>query len=120
VLINFQKMNSEEYQRRKQTDLDFIIKRKIISARLNDSKAGRGNAYKMDDYITLQWVKDTIAKQDQACFHCGKMLKLIGFERYEQNQFSIDRLYSDMPHEQENCVISCLRCNLEHGSKDAC
>jgi hypothetical protein len=45
-------------------------------------------------------------------------MKTLAFEPYDPDHFTADRLYNDMSHEQDNCVISCLACNLAHGGND--
>ena len=108
--------NKQKYSRLKQTDIDFIIKGKIKDYRRAVSAAGR--VCSDDDYITLDWVKDALIKCEYRCFHCDKRLKILGYDNYDSDQFTCDRLFNDMAHEKDNCVISCLACNLAHGDKD--
>ena len=100
----------------KQTDLDFLIKTKVNGVRVADAKAGR--QYTKQDYITVDWVKQQLVECGSRCFHCQKVLKILRYEPQDPDQFSVNRLFLDMEHEQENCVISCWGCNLAHGDWD--
>ena len=99
-----------------QTDVDYIIKHKLVDYCGLDSK--HGHQYQEADYITVEWIKQQLINNKQCCFHCQKIMKTLVFELYDPDQFTADRLFNDMAHEQDNCVISCLACNLAHGSDD--
>ena len=36
----------------------------------------------------------------------------------QKNQWSLDRIDNDIGHNTDNVVISCLKCNLDRGTKD--
>ena len=71
----------------------------------------KGKKLKFD--LDEEWIKDGLKLQNNKCFYCK-------FEIYEKNdekwtkflQISIDRKDSNIGYLKENCVLSCLFCNL--------
>jgi hypothetical protein len=59
----------------------------------------------------MTWVRQFIIDNDNKCHYCKKELVLCSYEKYAENQFSIDRKDINKPHIKDNCVICCLKCN---------
>jgi hypothetical protein len=93
-------------------NLDYVIKVKLLACSRADDEHGR--QYHEEDYVSLEWVTEKLVNGSSCCFMCNKIMKILAFEAYDVNQFTIDRLYSDMAHKKDNCVISCYSCNCAH------
>lgn len=61
--------------------------------------------------ITLDDVKNKIIEQKQLCYYCKETVLISNWQPYCWYQFTIDRLDDDLPHDNNNCVISCYYCN---------
>lgn len=103
--------NKDYYNKKWRNDLEFKCYEKIRSLRKADKNSNRD--IQEDFYITVEWLLEKLKNQDNKCLYCYKELKLTNFERYDQDQFSIDRLNDKSAHHKGNCVISCLECNLK-------
>ena len=67
--------------------------------------------------ITLEDIKEKINEQEGKCFYCEEKLLFDDWVPYCWYQFSIDRLDDDLPHDADNCVISCYYCNCSQVMK---
>jgi len=93
-----------------------IVSRKINNCKYSDHETNHN--YFDDDYVTIEWVINELAKNETKCFQCKKQLKLTNFEPYDKDQFSVDRIFNNMAHEPDNCLISCWGCNNERKNND--
>lgn len=93
----------------------FIIKakRKIIGHYNSDQ-------YKFNTIgnITIKDVKNKIIIQKGLCFYCKESILFNEWNSYCWYQFSIDRLNDDLPHNVDNCIISCYYCNCSQIMKN--
>lgn len=96
----------------RETNIDFNIKYKLYSHISNDRKKIADFAL-TDDYIDLEWVKKELESCRYCCHYCQQKLKTTGYEPYDDQQFSIDRIENSWGHVKDNCIISCLKCNLD-------
>lgn len=92
------------------SSLDKIIKTRIRYLLTRDKQAER--EINIDQYITLEIIKDMINKSGCACTYCGCDLKLSDYEKRDKEQFSIDRKDDSLAHHIDNVQITCLGCNL--------
>ena len=61
--------------------------------------------------LTIDWVNETLKNQNKQCFYCS--IFITDYNGYKKlSQLSIDRKNNKIGHIQDNCVISCLFCNL--------
>jgi len=51
--------------------------------------------------------------QEFKCHYCNCYLEMCGLEMYSSEQVSIDRINNSKAHLKDNCVICCLKCNLQ-------
>ena len=49
-------------------------------------------------------------KQRNRCYICLEEV-LVTYMGGCQYQFSVDRIFNDLPHNKSNCLIACLYCN---------
>jgi hypothetical protein len=57
-------------------------------------------------YITEDWIRRQLVKQDHACYACG--------EKVDRSNWSVDRKNDSLAHIRSNCAIACLACNKAH------
>ena len=97
-----------------------IIKLRVkILDKLNSYKSfdqSRG-FYDEENFIDFEEVFIQICKQEGKCKYCSITLKFLNFQPYQQNQFSIDRIYSSKGHIKGCINLSCLKCNIKKGKK---
>lgn len=110
------KVRRIEYERERRQNVTYIAQTKIYDCNKSDRKHNR--EYDDNDYITVDWIINELARCENKCFHCKKQLKLTEFDYKDNDQFSVDRIFNDLAHEPENCVISCWGCNDAHGNND--
>ena len=54
---------------------------------------------------------------NMTCYYCKCNLSYGGLNRYDKNQWSLDRIDNSKNHQLANCIIACLGCNLRRGRK---
>ena len=47
------------------------------------------------------------------CYYCKCNMQIFYFKVRAMNQWTLDRIDNDLPHSNDNVIISCLKCNLE-------
>jgi len=94
---------------------DYIIAQKILNYKRNDQIANR--PYTEEDYITALWVAERLICCGNKCELCQKELKIAGYEGYDTDQFSVDRINNNLAHLKTNTRITCLHCNLAQKPK---
>lgn len=67
--------------------------------------------------IDAEHIKLLIKQQNSKCIYCGHILE-IKLNSNQLNQISVDRVDSNKIYSQENCVLSCLFCNLAKNDMD--
>jgi len=82
---------------------------KIASYMSADLKNNR--SYIKEDFISPKWVEDSIKQQKSCCNLCKCTLSL-NYNNNDPNQYSIDRIDSNIAHIKSNCQILCLKCNV--------
>jgi hypothetical protein len=88
-------------------ELHYNFKKMIESHEQEDIENNRI----MNDYITKEWINDTFNKQNGECAHCGTALNkrcIIG----DALNLSVDRTCNAIGHIKNNCVLSCVKCNI--------
>lgn len=69
--------------------------------------------YKFDKKgnITETWILEQLKSQNNRCYICLEEVLIYNFMAGCQYQYSVDRIFNDMPHDENNCLISCFYCN---------
>jgi hypothetical protein len=106
--IQYYKKYHQQYRRG--NNIDNIIKVKIRQCILGDN---RHNRHIGNDYITLNHIKNLINEKN--CPYCGITMKFINFDDNDTEQFTINRLDDNLPHNNNNINICCLSCNIKRG-----
>lgn len=96
-------------------NIDTIISQKISRYKGRDNQKNR--EYKEENYIDKDWVKEELIKNNCRCQRCKKELKTTGYTFRDGQQFSVDRIITELPHIKQNCQVVCLRCNMEREQK---
>ncbi|MFA5151321.1 MAG: hypothetical protein WC554_02050 [Clostridia bacterium] len=93
---------------RYKSSLENISKYKIFEYRRRDKNKGRD--YNIDDYITVEWIKEKI-KENPQCSLCKCELLLCRYPKNDGQQFSVQRINNKLAHIKKNCCIICWKCN---------
>ena len=72
---------------------------------LDDRLKGRIGEELPEDYITVEYIKQTI---QQPCIYCGET---------DWHKIGLDRIDNDKPHLKSNCVPCCWECNRKRKTK---
>lgn len=91
----------------------------VIKAKRKLAGHQKSDQYKFNTIgnITLENIKEKVNVQRGACFYCKEELLFDEWAPYCWYQFSIDRLNDDLPHDADNCVVSCYYCNCSQVMK---
>ncbi len=80
---------------------------KIRNYKIQDIKKNR---YIGD--ITYDNVLEKLIESKLMCYYCKKKIDICYQFKNQQNQWTLDRIDNDTSHTHNNCVISCLHCNI--------
>jgi hypothetical protein len=92
---------------------------KIILQEINKKISGYKNQdiikkrYNKDIFISLYKCIELLIKHKLKCNYCNKNVKIIYQYIRESYQWSLDRINNDTGHNENNCILSCLKCNLQ-------
>lgn len=88
------------------------IRKKITSYRGQDIDKTK---YELNDteFITYDYVLELLTESRLQCYYCKKDIYILYKKVRQNNQWTIDRIDNDIGHNKNNCVISCLRCNIQ-------
>lgn len=87
------------------------ILQKIGGYKLQDKK--RGWVSNIESSHVLELLTTPI------CYYCKNSVLVIYETKLHPMQWTLDRIDNDLPHNKENVVLSCLKCNLERRKKNA-
>ena len=82
----------------------------VCHSRDSDRKYGRLPT-DMTDYIAPGFLQELRTAQQNRCFFCT--IDMQHHFRKLHDGISIQRLVNSRPHNRENCVLSCFRCNCK-------
>jgi hypothetical protein len=77
------------------------------------------NKFNNKNLITVKYIKNQLKLQNNKCFYCDcEMQYGIGVNRKYGNGkgVSLERISSDLPHTNSNCVLICHECNMMKNS----
>jgi len=87
------------------------LKKKLSSYLAQDKKKKR--AYDKGKYINLEELLPLLVASKLRCYYCKHSVMLLYNDVREPNQWTLDRIDNSKPHNTDNVVIACLKCNLE-------
>jgi hypothetical protein len=86
------------------------VQKKLNSYTAQDKQMKR---YNRDYFISLIDVFEKIKVSENKCFYCSTNL-LINYKfGREPKQWTLERKDNNIQHNNDNCVIACLECNLK-------
>tara|TARA_B100000945_G_C20040791_1_gene439012 strand:- start:43 stop:507 length:465 start_codon:yes stop_codon:yes gene_type:complete len=87
------------------------LKKKLSSYLAQDKKKNR--PYDKKKYINYDELLCHLVKSKLRCYYCKVKVMLLYNNIREPKQWTLDRIDNNQPHNTDNVVISCLKCNLE-------
>uniref|UniRef100_A0A6C0AXQ2 HNH domain-containing protein n=1 Tax=viral metagenome TaxID=1070528 RepID=A0A6C0AXQ2_9ZZZZ len=106
LYLNLDSNNSEfEYKKNLLRELD----KKIISYKSQDVNK---NKYK-DNNITQEQAIEKLVISKLKCYYCKCNMKLFYKKVRDMEQWTLDRIDNNLPHQEDNVIVSCLKCNLQ-------
>ena len=80
-----------------------------------DEKKNRIN---INTPLLIDDVYELLLEDKMLCHYCNCKV-FIYYEKYrDQQQWTLERKNNELPHFKDNCVISCLKCNLQRRCKN--
>lgn len=64
-------------------------------------------------FISLSQIQEKLLDCCLECYYCNTSVKIIYSDVRDPTQWTLDRINNDMGHNNNNVVISCLKCNLQ-------
>ena len=87
------------------------LKRKMTSYLMQDKKKNR--FYDKTKYINMETLLPLLVSSKLRCYYCKCKLMVLYNNVREPKQWTLDRINNDIPHNKDNVVIACLKCNIE-------
>ena len=69
-------------------------------------------------FITYDDIIEKLVCSKLKCYYCMNDVNILYKDLKQKNQWTLDRIDNDIGHNTDNVVISCLKCNLDRGTKD--
>ena len=91
------------------------IKYKLSSYQQQDKLKKR---YDSEKFITYESTKELIKQTSCKCIYCNENLLILYKNKNEKKQWTLDRINNDIGHNNDNVVISCLKCNIQKRDRD--
>ena len=92
-----------------------IIKKKHTSYKSQDNKKER---FIKETFITYEEIIKKLVDSNLKCEYCMCKLLILYINVRESRQWTLDRVDNSMGHTNDNCIISCLQCNLQKRTRD--
>jgi len=86
------------------------IKNKINSYKNQDKTKIK---FSNENFICLEKILELLITSKLKCYYCREDVYLFYEYVKESKQWSLDRINNTLGHNDNNCVISCLECNLK-------
>ena len=87
------------------------LKKKLSGYLAQDKKKNR--LYDKKKYINYEDLLSLLVTSKLRCYYCKISIMLLYNNIREPSQWTLDRIDNNHPHNTDNVVISCLKCNLE-------
>jgi hypothetical protein len=84
------------------------IKKKVLNCKRTDK-----TNFNEEGNIDIEFILKMIKTQNYICHKCHSNFITADYKPYCCNQFSIDRLDNNLPHNKDNVKISCYFCNCK-------
>ena len=84
------------------------IDKKIASYKTQDMNK---NKYE-DNNISQEEVIEKLVASKLKCYYCKCKIQIFYLKVRDMEQWTLDRIDNDLPHETTNVIVACLKCNL--------
>lgn len=111
-LINMLYMDDEFNEKK---SLLSELKKKRNGYKQQDQKK---EIYSEHHLISVNEIIEKLVSSKLHCFYCKNELLLFFKNKRDDYQWTLDRVDNDLPHTNDNTIISCLKCNLDRRVKD--
>lgn len=85
------------------------IDKKILSYKNQDINKKK---YENNNISQTQTIEKIVASKLK-CYYCKCNMKLFYKKVRDINQWTLDRINNDLPHQNDNVITCCLKCNLQ-------
>lgn len=111
LYMNFDEINNiTGFPHRDVHEVHKEIKNKINCYKQQDVKKG---CYDENYFISIEKTYEKLVSSKLLCYYCKNYTHIIYNNIREDNQWTLDRIDNNQGHNKDNCVICCLKCNLE-------
>ena len=109
VHMNYMDTKNEEYEYILQ-HFQKLVKTKMNSYLKQDEQKNRIDKEKP---LLLNDIYELLIESHMQCYYCVQEV-FIYYEKYrDKSQWTLERIDNNLGHFKQNCVISCLECNLQ-------
>ena len=102
----------EQMDFREKKTIETELLKKIQSYKSQDREKSK-YILNEDKIINLYSVIDLLLDANLKCYYCKCDVFILYKNVRQNNQWTLDRLNNNLGHNYDNCVISCLKCNLQ-------
>jgi hypothetical protein len=85
------------------------IDKKILSYKNQDINKKK---YENNNISQAQTIEKIVVSKLK-CYYCKSNMKLFYKKVRDMDQWTLDRIDNDLPHQNENVITCCLKCNLQ-------
>ena len=90
-----------------------------IEKKISSYKAQDINKKKyLENNITVEETLEKLVESKLYCYYCKCKLKIFYDIVRDSQQWTLDRIDNNLPHQNDNVIISCLKCNLQRRKID--
>lgn len=86
---------------------------KKVNSYINQDKSK--NIHDGTSYINFDEIIIKLIESKLKCSYCNTEINVVYDNKLQQNQWTLDRIDNYKGHNNENTVISCLKCNIQRG-----
>jgi hypothetical protein len=107
ILINKIYLDFDNIEYRKECLKE--VDKKIASYKTQDINKNKYD----DNNITQEQVIEKLVSSKLKCYYCKCNMVIFYNKVRDLEQWTLDRIDNDLPHSNDNVIVSCLRCNLQ-------
>ena len=98
---------------------DTFLHQTIYQREIRNKKRGyleqdkKKQLYNADKFVTIEHMIDLLVASKLQCYYCRKPVFVLYKNVRDNAQWTLDRIDNNIGHTIGNCVICCLRCNIQ-------
>lgn len=109
----FKHLNDKSIRIIGQTIYDFNAEKNNIKKKISNCVNKDKKKFNLKGNMTYANICNLLKNQNYECYVCNEKVLTEGYKPYCVNQFSIDRIDDNKPHNDDNVKISCYFCNCK-------